>query len=262
MPSRRAALEVELRHRSGALTLDLAFTAEAPWTVLFGPSGSGKTAIVRAIAGFLRPQRGRVVVRTGAHQPRVLLDRERGIDVAPHRRPLRTAAQGAVIFPARTVRENVAYGAGGESRLVDEALERLQLTDRAESRAEQLSGGEQQRVAIARAAASACAAGPGTWLLLDEPFTGLNLALRRELTCDLPSWFATRELAVLSVTHDVAEVFALKAEVVRIQGGRLVAAGRPEVILCDDRLQLIAELGAQNGSSSEGSERGPRLRQT
>ena len=244
MATEEAALQVRLQHHTGALALDVNFTARAPWTVLFGPSGSGKTTILRAIAGFLLPDDGRIAVTAAGRPAQVLLDRAAGTAVPAHRRPVRTAGQRAQMFARRTVRENVRYGGAGREDLVDEALAQLFLMELAENRVERLSGGEQQRVAVARAIVAARAAGPGTWLLLDEPFTGLELGLRGALTREMPAWFAQLGHPVLSVTHDVAEVFTLNADVIRLSNGRVVRTGSADQVLAEDRARLIAELHA------------------
>jgi molybdate transport system ATP-binding protein len=100
-----------------------------------------------------------------------------------------------------------------------------------------LSGGEAQRVSMARAAASA-----SRLLLLDEPFSGLDMALASEIMQDLQPWAAKRNLCVLSVTHDVAEAFQLGAEVIKLAEGRVVAQGPVEVVLAEERARLLAQL--------------------
>src|ERR1700722_11926234 len=110
--SPRDLLAVRIEHRVGAISLDVSFALTEPWTVLFGPSGSGKTTVLRAIAGFIRPDAGSVVY--GPKQ-RVLCSTAEAVWVAAHQRPVRTAGQTARLFPQRTVRENVAYGMGWRS---------------------------------------------------------------------------------------------------------------------------------------------------
>jgi molybdate transport system ATP-binding protein len=165
-----------MQHRVGALALDIAFELTQPWTVLFGPSGSGKTTVLRAIAGFVQPDAGRIVCGKT-----VLVDRASHIFVPAHERPVRSAGQSARLFPNLTVLENIAYGvkSRGEcsaASMVDNAVERSRLRALAPKSPQDLSGGERQRVAVIRAATSAVSLGPGTLLLLDEPFTGLDLA--------------------------------------------------------------------------------------
>ena len=100
-----------------------------------------------------------------------------------------------------------------------------------------LSGGEAQRVSMARATASA-----SRLLLLDEPFSGLDMALRSEIMKDLPAWAERRNLCVLSVTHDVAEAFELNAEVIKLADGRLVEQGPVEIVLVEERARLLEQL--------------------
>lgn len=237
-----ARLEVRLCHALPALTLDLQFVTAAPWTVLFGPSGSGKTTVLRAIAGLLHPSSGQIVLHPAVGDPLVCLHAGRGVALPPHRRPFRLATQRAALFPRRSVRENVRYGTATNLSLADETIDDLELTSLATMRIERLSGGEAQRVAVARAVAAARAAGSGTWLLLDEPFTGLDLPRRQRLVSSLRSLLQICGHPVLSVTHDVAEVFSLAADVVRLEDGRVIAQGDPQTVLAADRSGILDQL--------------------
>jgi molybdate transport system ATP-binding protein len=238
-------LEVGIEHRVGALSLNVNFTLNAPWTVLFGASGSGKTTVLRAIAGFVRPDAGRIVVRG-----EVLADRGAGIWVPAHARPVRTAGQVARLFPQMTVRENAVYGQGWTSKpndtmkIAEEVLRLFRLEKFAERFPRELSGGESQRVSVARAVVSAVTfAGPGTaLLLLDEPFGGLDLKLRDELLVALQAWLAERKVPVLSVTHDVGEVFLLGAEVIRLAEGCVVDQGPVGGVLAAERERVLGQL--------------------
>ena len=115
-------LTVAMRHRQGALTLDVAFSLTRPWTVLFGPSGSGKSTVLRGIAGVLRPEQMRLV-RDGSV---VLEDTERGIFLPAYARGVRWAAQVPALFPHMSVRENLRF-AGADAAAVTEGLERFRL---------------------------------------------------------------------------------------------------------------------------------------
>jgi len=87
-------LSLKIVHRVGVLTLNVAFELTQPWTVLFGPSGSGKTTVMRAIAGFVKPNTGRI-----SRGESVLMDRQTGVFVPAHLRPVRSAGQTARLFP-------------------------------------------------------------------------------------------------------------------------------------------------------------------
>jgi molybdate transport system ATP-binding protein len=233
-----------MRHRVGALALDVSFALTQPWTVLFGPSGSGKTTVLRAVAGFVRPESGRIVRGTS-----VLFDRDAAVFVPAHARPVRGAGQTARLFPHMTVRGNIAYGQGRStpsqsSEIVDEVMKLFRLNGFSERMPRALSGGEEQKVSVARAVVSAITfAGPGTaLLLLDEPFSGLDTAMRDELLGELREWLRRWQTPVLSVTHDVGEAFHLGAEVIRIADGRVVQQGAVVEVLATERLRLMEQL--------------------
>ena len=253
MSEGRPYLEVQFRHRVGVLALDVAFALREPWSVLFGPSGSGKTTVLRTVAGFVRPREGRLVLRVPEREF-VMTDTARGICLKPHQRRVRTAGQGAPLFPHLTIRQNLAFGAGGWSdgvktaAIVEESIERFRLQELAEKLPSTLSGGERHRVAIGRAAAAAMSVEEGCLLLLDEPFTGQDVALRDELIEELRGWLTSTRIPVLSVTHDVGEAFQLGAEVIKIADGRVVQQGPVAEVLAEERERLLDQLNASKGS--------------
>jgi len=246
--SSKPLLTVRMEQRVGTVALDVRFALTEPWTVLFGPSGSGKTTVLRAIAGFVRPDAGSI-----ARGERVLVDRASDIFVPAHRRPVRSAGQTARLFPNMTVRENAIYGNGWTSKLQDaieiaeQVMGLFRLKELADRMPHHLSGGERQRVSVARAVVSAITyAGPGTaLLLLDEPFSGLDHAVRDDLLTELREWLVRWKTPVLSVTHDVGEAFQLGAEVIKIANGRVVQQGPVSEVLCDERLRLMGQLRAE-----------------
>jgi molybdate transport system ATP-binding protein len=245
---------VRIRHRVGTLEVDVDFTLTARWTVLFGPSGSGKTTILRAIAGLLRPDAARIVGTLGPDTDQetsfTYVDTAAGIFVPAHRRVVRLAAQQPALFPHLTVLENIKYGMNlmvvrdaeereALARGLRNLLDTYGIAPSANKLPAALSGGEAQRVNLARAvAASGC-----RLLMLDEPFSGLDLALRDKLIATLLERHASpRTGQVLSVTHDIAEAFQLNAEVIKLHEGRIVQQGPAEVVLADERLRLLAHL--------------------
>jgi molybdate transport system ATP-binding protein len=228
-----AKYKIALRHRSGPLDLNVEFVLDAPWTALFAPSGAGKTTILRMIAGLDRPQSGRVVTSSGI----VLLDTAGRIFVPPHQRLVRMVAQRPALFPHLSVERNVRYRMPDELQKDEDPLEWNLRFDELTSLCRvahllckmpsQLSGGERQRVALARSLASF----PASLLLLDEPFSGLEASLREDIIHDLHAWAAERRLPVLLVTHDLGEVFAAQAHVLRMEAGRIVASGPAHEVL-------------------------------
>lgn len=239
------ALSVRLKHRVGALTLDVAFETTRPWTVLFGPSGSGKTTVLRAVAGFITPDEGRIVI-----DGETVFDSSASQSMPTHLRPMRSAAQAARLFPHKTVLENILYGCPRSSgardarEIADQAMAAFQLLRLGDRMPRDLSGGEAQRVSVCRALVSASAFDGVTrpLLLLDEPLTGLDLAMRDEIIAELARWTEQWKIPVLSVTHSIGETFQLGANVLKIEGGRIVDQGQARTVLARERDRLLAQI--------------------
>ena len=197
------------------LGIDAAFPAG--WTALFGPSGAGKTTLLEIVAGLRRPAEGTVTMGG-----RMLLDAAQGINVPPRRRAIGYVPQDLALFPHLTVRENLAYGRprGDADDFWHKALERLEIGALLERKPGALSGGERQRVALARA----LMARP-TLLLLDEPLTGLDAALRERILPFLQRVRDEFRTPTLYVTHSADEVVALCDRVVVMEAGRVKAEG-------------------------------------
>ena len=240
-------LDVALRHRFGenGIALDLAFSTAQQWTSLFGPSGSGKTTILRSIAGLLQqPHHARISLGR-----QVLTDSSKHIHIPAHLRRVGLVAQQSHLFPHLTVLENAAYGErhrpssaapSSTAPSFDNALSLLTLfrADHLRDRMPaQLSGGERQRVALARA----LAARP-LLLLLDEPFTGLDAALKQSLIDGLKQWLAHSDASILSVTHDVSEAFQTATEAIVLEDGKVKAQGLPSLVLAKERAWLLESL--------------------
>jgi len=201
--------------------LDIAFTSGANRLVLFGPSGAGKSLTLKAIAGLLRPERGRIAL-----DGETLFDAAAGIDVPARDRHLGYLFQEYALFPHLTVRQNVGFGLArglrnprrGEALpAVERWLEALELGPLGDRYPDQLSGGQRQRTALARALVAEPKA-----LLLDEPFAALDTPLRIKLRAELRELQARLGLPMLLITHDPADVEAFADEIVHIDAGRTV----------------------------------------
>ncbi len=215
------AVQKTLGQGAQRFDLDVAFRSDVERLVLFGPSGAGKTLTLKAIAGLLRPDAGRIAM-AGA----TLFDSACGIDTPARRRDCGYLFQEYALFPHLTVRQNVAFGlaAGwrnpqrdGGGTAVDRWLDALELRPFAARYPDQLSGGQRQRTALARALAAAPRA-----LLLDEPFASLDTVLRVRLRAELKELQTRFALPIVLITHDTADVDAFADEVVTLEAGRVV----------------------------------------
>ncbi|MBS1799469.1 MAG: ATP-binding cassette domain-containing protein [Acidobacteria bacterium] len=234
-------LTVTFRHRVGAVALDVNFRLTRPWTVLFGPSGSGKTTVLRAIAGFVRPDAGRIETPRG-----VFFDSLENIFLPTHKRPVRSAGQVAKLFPHKSVAKNIGFGIREKPeevrQIVSELMTAFRLDALGERMPQDLSGGERQRVTVAQALASAVSFHDAPLLLLDEPLAGLDIATRDEVMARLREWTTKYQVPVLSVTHDLGEAFQLDAEVIKIANGAVVEQGHVGEVLTAERQQLLKQL--------------------
>jgi molybdate transport system ATP-binding protein len=226
-------LGVRLDHplRSFPLSLDVELGRET--LALVGPSGAGKSSVLRAIAGLLRPEQGRIAL--GA---RVWLDTEAGIDLPPEQRSVGLVFQEYALFPHLDVRRNVAFG--GRER-VDELLERFRISHLAQARPADLSGGERQRVALARALARDPAV-----LLLDEPLSALDAHTRGVVRGELAELLGELGLPTLLVTHDFEDAAALADRVGVIVDGRILQLGQAAELLAAPADAFVASFTGAN----------------
>jgi putative spermidine/putrescine transport system ATP-binding protein len=186
---------------------------------LLGPSGCGKTTTLRMIAGFELPTDGRIL----------LVDRD-VTSLPPQRRGMGMVFQSYALFPHLNVGENVAFGLRTQGvpgaqipGRVSAALERVDLGGYEKRPVQALSGGQQQRVALARALAP-----EPPLLLLDEPLSNLDAALRERTRTELRSLLKRVGITSIFVTHDQEEAFALSDRIAIMRGGRLQQHGTPE----------------------------------
>jgi iron(III) transport system ATP-binding protein len=185
---------------------------------LLGPSGCGKTTTLRLMAGFERPDAGSVSL--GGHEVA-------GPDrfVPPEKRHVGVVFQDYALFPHLTVARNVGYGIrdrATRAKRVPEMLELVGLVDKAGRHPHELSGGEQQRVAIARALAP-----DPTIVLLDEPFSNLDAALRVRVRAEVREILGTAAATAVFVTHDQEEALSLADRVAVMQAGEVLQIGTP-----------------------------------
>ncbi|WP_376796443.1 ABC transporter ATP-binding protein [Thermogemmatispora sp.] len=198
---------------------------------LLGPSGCGKTTILRLVAGFEWPEAGRI-----------LLASEEITTRPANRRPMGMVFQSYALFPHLTAEQNVAFGLKmrhlpGEQvrQRTQELLALVGLADRARSYPHQLSGGQQQRVALARALAI-----EPQVLLLDEPLSALDAAVRVTLREEIRRIQQQLGMTVIYVTHDQEEALAISDRIAVMAQGRIEQLGRPEEIYRQPRTAFVA----------------------
>jgi molybdate transport system ATP-binding protein len=220
IPRRLIVLAVDVVKQLGAARIDVRFEAAGGATALFGPSGAGKTSVVNMIAGLLTPDRGSIRL-----DDTTLFDAEKGINVPPHRRCIGYVFQEGRLFPHLSVRQNLDYGRRMSGRQRDAAdFDRvaalLNIGPLLERRPRMLSGGERQRVAVGRALLMR-----PRLLLLDEPLASLDIGHKREILPDLVRLRDEVGIPIVYVSHTPAEVRRIATTVVRLDDGRVVAAG-------------------------------------
>ena len=236
------ALEAAFRAHAGGFVLDIEFETGDGVTAILGPSGAGKTLTLRAIAGLLRPDAGRIVL-----DGRVLFDADAGVDLPARKRRVGLVFQEYALFPHLSAAENLAFGLRGRPR--DEAARAVQamagmlgLDGLEAQRPAELSGGERQRVAVGRALAPS-----PDLLLLDEPFSALDAPTREALVAEFASLRSRLEMPAVLVTHDVAEAYALADRFVVLDGGRVLQAGERDAVFHAPASPEVARLvGVRN----------------
>ncbi len=225
---------------SEAFELNIHLQTSPGVTVLLGPSGSGKTLTLNCLAGFSKPDEGRILV-----QDQLYFDAAAKVHIAPRLRRCGYIFQDHALFPHMTVRQNLHFAANSavsmnrskvqRHRRVQELIEDFELNDLTGRFPHELSGGQKQRGAIARALA-----GNPRLLLFDEPTRGLDFRLRLAFYEALRKAKAQFAAPIVLVTHDLEECFDLADSVYLIERGRFVQAGSPEQVFARPATSDIA----------------------
>jgi molybdate transport system ATP-binding protein len=239
-------LQAKIKKRLGQgveeFTLDVEFEVGQGFTILFGASGSGKSTTLRAIAGILTPDAGRIAV-----DGQIFFDSEQQINLPIRKRGVGYVFQNLALFPHLTARANIEFGmkdlpkAERQTRASD-MMSALHITHTANRKPKEISGGEAQRVALARALSCA-----PKILLLDEPLSAIDEATKTGIIQDLKTINRDLRLPILYVTHSRDEALTLGERVMVTEGGRLVTSGEPLDVFGSPIVKSVARLtGVEN----------------
>jgi molybdate transport system ATP-binding protein len=231
-------LRAEMKKRLKHFALDLDFTCKpGEITAVIGPSGAGKTTLIRLLAGLEKPDGGRI-----SFGDMVWADPAKRVFVPARKRGLSLVFQDYTLFPHLNIRKNVAFAAPDDSR-VDELMSMFGIRHLAASKPTAISGGERQRAAFCQALAR-----EPVLLLLDEPFSALDVANRRNLRACLKELKGDLNIPILHVTHDLDEALFLGDSIMAVEQGKISPDWLREQRVIQRRM-------TESGLSRDGSER-------
>ncbi len=237
------AINVQIKKKLGSFRLDIRFQSDSKRIGILGASGCGKSMTLKSIAGIETPDEGRIEV-----EGRTLFDRESKVNLKPQKRNVGYLFQNYALFPTMSVEKNIAAGLKGSrqenDRRVREMIGKFQLEGLEKRLPGQLSGGQQQRVALARIMAYE----PDV-ILLDEPFSALDMYLRDQLQQELIRMLEDYEGTVIMVSHNRDEVYRFSEELLIIDQGRIAASGETKELFQNPVSKEAARLtGCKNFS--------------
>ncbi|OUS00650.1 hypothetical protein A9Q81_10190 [Gammaproteobacteria bacterium 42_54_T18] len=231
--------DIAIRYANKTIVEDISFALkEGEIGCLLGPSGCGKTTLLRTIAGFERPTHGKITLRGNEVASPSLL-------VPPEKRRVGMVFQDYALFPHLTIEQNIAFGLSKQSKpeqlqRVDALLTLIGLSHTKKRYPHQLSGGQQQRIALARALAP-----KPDILLLDEPFSNLDVELREHLVHDVRQLIKSEKVTAILVTHDQQEAFATSDKIALLNDGKLIQWGSADELYDQPNSVFSAEFIGQ-----------------
>lgn len=218
------SVSVHIKKQLDSFLLDISFESEAKRIGILGASGCGKSMTLKSIAGIVVPDEGKI--EAGG---RVFFDSSARINLKPQKRNAGYLFQNYALFPTMTVEKNIAAGLRGNraeiTSRVKEMAEKFQLGGLEKRLPSELSGGQQQRVALARIMAY-----EPDIILLDEPFSALDMYLKDQLQRELSEMLKDYEGTVILVSHNRDEVYRFSEELLIIDQGRIAVSGKTKEI--------------------------------
>lgn len=235
------SVEIEIKKDFGAFKLDIAFRSDSRRIGILGASGCGKSLTLKSIAGIFEPDAGRIVINK-----KVLYDSEKGIFLKPQVRRVGYLFQNYALFPTMTVEGNIGAGLKGskaqKQEKIQQMIERFQLSGLEKRLPGQLSGGQQQRVALARIMAY-----EPEVILLDEPFSALDLYLRDQMQRELMDMIRDYPGTVILVSHNRDEVYRMSEELLILNKGKIAGQGETKALFENPKDAAAARLtGCKN----------------
>lgn len=197
--------------------------SQGSFVALTGPSGAGKSTLLRIIAGLTKPAKGFLRVNS-----ETWIETSAGIHRPTRKRPIGFVFQDYALFPNMTVQDHIKYAIGREATAshIDSLLQLAKLEHLASAYPSRLSGGQKQRLALVRALARR-----PSLLMLDEPFSALDPALRSELQSEIKKLHNQFGTTTILVSHDIPEILRMADRMIRLEEGRIVSDGPPAEVL-------------------------------
>lgn len=239
-------ITVDIKKKLGSFQLNINFNSESKRIGILGASGCGKSMTLKCIAGIESPSEGKICV-----EDHTLYHSEQKINMKPQKRNIGYLFQNYALFPTMTVEKNIEAGLKGsraeKQKRVQEMLEKFQLDGLADRYPGQLSGGQQQRVALARIMAYE----PDV-ILLDEPFSALDVFLKDRLYLEMEELLKDYKGTVILVSHSRDEVYRFCDELLIMDSGKVVTFGKTKEIFEDPKYREAARLtGCKNISEAK-----------
>ncbi|MDO4976933.1 MAG: ATP-binding cassette domain-containing protein [Eubacteriales bacterium] len=235
------AISIEIKKKLGNFTLNLSMNGTSKRIGILGPSGCGKSMTLKTIAGIEKPDQGKILL-----DDRILFDSEKKINPKAQKRKVGYLFQNYALFPNMTVRENIAVGVSGNKKkkeeIVNQYLERFQLRGLGDHYPSEISGGQQQRVALARILAN-----EPEVILLDEPFSALDVYLKERMQHELFLLLEDYDGTVIMVSHNRDEIYRFSEELLVMDQGSAVIYGNTRDIFSNPQKVEAARLtGCKN----------------